>query len=188
MGYLKYKEKLYDPETGEEIYLDYAITISGLNQEQIRIFRETFRKNNKLNQSFIELINKTLEELGLQRSKSLEDIILQRKNRVIPDYTGPRDKENLESYLESNPREMEVDYIGGGNGWEIRGLYDPSTDTVYILKNQPSHEKRWVYAHERAHRRRHYTGESQNEALVDQEATAQLGYNPFPNRHYGRAA
>ena len=196
MPYLRYKGKAYSPETGEEITLDYYITGTGLTKEQKDVFNEILRRNFNLsgfNRSLIDLVNEVLEGFDVPQisKKSLENIIRIHKPAGTNAYYPRKnisDKWDLETFLESSKNEFEVDYLGGGNDWKILGMYDPSTDTVYVLRNLPSHIKTWVYAHERAHRRRHYSGESQNEVLVDQEATSSVGYNPFPNRHYGQAA
>jgi len=195
MGYIKYRGKAYDTENEKGINIDYYITIEGLNKEQtcvlFNLVKEKFNLDRK-NHSLIQLVNLILEELGsaLVNEKSLEGIV-QRQERKNPGYYRNRfdnGRGDLEEVLGTSVKEMEVDYLGGGNGWRILGIYDSSTDTVYVLRNLPSDVKRWVYAHERAHRRRHYSGESQNETLVDMEATANVGYNPFPSRHYGVAA
>ena len=193
---MTYKGKVYYQETGEKINIDYYITTTGLTKKQKQVFNDILTRNFNpvdLKRSLIDLINEILEELDIPQisRKSLENIIKIHKSAGTNTYYPRRNisnRESLETFLESSKNEIEVDYLGGGNDWKILGMYDPSTDTVYVLRNLPSHIKTWVYAHERAHRRRHYSGESQNETLVDQEASATVSYNPFPNRHYGRAA
>ena len=199
MDSITYKEKKYDNEKDKYKYLDYQIIIS-LNQEQKEIFNNGLIKNNsnfiRLNNSLAQLISHLMREreyregIGIKKSP-LERIIkiqdTRNTNRLdYLDYPGK--KLSKRPGIEQIGSELEVDYLGGGQGWQILWMYYPGTDTVYVLKNLPPHIKQWVYAHERAHRRRHYTGESQNEASVDMEATATLGYNPLPNRYYGRAA
>jgi len=73
-------------------------------------------------------------------------------------------------------------------GQNILGMYDPSTDTVYIKSGMDSLITAWVKEHEYAHRRRAHTGESQDEQLVDYEASAIIGFNPFGNRFYRNVA
>jgi len=88
---------------------------------------------------------------------------------------------NLETYLNDTSFgvEHEVDYLGEG----ILGMYNPRTDTVYILRSLPPDVKEFVRAHEHAHRRRAYAGESQNENAVDREAEQKVGFNPFGYRN-----
>jgi hypothetical protein len=91
-------------------------------------------------------------------------------------------KKSIEDYLAETNEErlVHVDYIGPG----IRGAFAPESDRPYLVKGQDSLKARWVKAHEFAHRRREYMGEPQDEFLVDMEATATVGYMPFPDRFY----
>ena len=100
-------------------------------------------------------------------------------------------KEELSDFLKRTERVIEVDYLHESFMGRVLGMFDPNSDTIYVLRNIPAHVKRFVLAHERAHRRRRAIGESQNEYLVDLEAAAEVGFDPlqrFNFTGYRRAA
>lgn len=86
------------------------------------------------------------------------------------------DSKSIEDYVASTNEDVtvEVPYIAPN----VLGTYDPVNDQVRIVQGLSPHLKEWVKAHEWAHRRRAYTGESQDERLVDAEASALVGYDP----------
>ena len=82
-----------------------------------------------------------------------------------------------EAYLQpENSEVIEVDYLGGGDGWQILGMYVPSEDKAYVLRHLDPKTKEYVKAHELSHRRRQYSGETQNERSVDAETEHKVGY------------
>ncbi len=189
MVYLSNKEDRYVTKTGEKISSGYDIFIAGSKKQRKQIKKQLERLSKDPN---LESLLEILQEIISQQQGSLDDLITQ-ENINIPYYGWshhPRrifssDKE-LESYLSTNENVIEIDNLGSGSSWRILGAYDPNTDTIYVLKNLNAREKAYVLAHERVHRRRHFSGESQDEYLVDQEASSRVGYDPF-NR-YRRAA
>ena len=97
----------------------------------------------------------------------------------------------LNEFLGKTERLIEVDYLPEFADGRVLGMYDPNNDTIYVLKNLRPDVKKFVMAHERAHRRRHFVGESQDEYMVDLEAMAEVGYDPlkrFSGGSYSRAA
>lgn len=69
----------------------------------------------------------------------------------------------------------EVDYLGPG----VLGMYIPETDSIYVVRSLTGPIRDFVIAHEKAHRRRAYAGESQNEEAVDAEARATTGISIY---------
>lgn len=130
-------------------------------------------------------IIKTLDDLVANTKNQRKDVWTQNESTyqrsLLEDYYINNNKKSLDTYLSNtqNSVEQEVDYLGEG----ILGMYDTRTDTVYILKSLSEDVKNFVRAHEHAHRRRAYSGESQNEAAVDKEAEMKVGYNPFGYRN-----
>jgi hypothetical protein len=88
---------------------------------------------------------------------------------------------NIESFLEktNEQRTIEVDFLGD----DILGMYDASTDTVYVLKGLETEKKSWVKEHEYAHRLMAYLGMPQSERTADAMATAKTGNNPYKYRN-----
>ena len=75
---------------------------------------------------------------------------------------------------------IEVDFLGPG----VKGMYIPSTDTIYLVKSLLANEKEFVKNHEETHRESAYTGRNQDEALTDILAQAKNGgANPIGARH-----
>ena len=158
---------------------DYGIFIAGSKKQrkQVKKQLERLSKNQDL-ESLLEIVQELLSE-----QPSLESLI----DIPIPYYRPikPRafsSEKELDSYLSTTENVIEIDSLGSGAGWKILGAYDPDTDTIYVLRHLSAREKSYVLAHERAHRRRHYSGESQDEYIVDQEARSRIGYDPF-NRY-----
>jgi Zn-dependent peptidase ImmA (M78 family) len=91
-------------------------------------------------------------------------------------------EETIDDHLREThgARTVEVDSLPGDDHAQVLGMYDPNTDTVYILKSLSPYVKRFVLEHEYVHRERHFKGQSQDEAIVDREAELRLGYNPLP--------
>jgi hypothetical protein len=122
-----------------------------------------------------------------------DDILSDLENIIISDNSRPA--KNLMIYSSITGIEQTVrdtnesrtifkEYLGQN----ILGMYDPSKDIVYIKSGLDPLITAWVKEHEYAHRRRAHTGETQDEELVDNEASARLGFNPFGNRFYRNAA
>lgn len=202
---LKYKGKTYDIDGKENS--TYLIN-NGMIIELERSQQETEKDNllRKLLSTYGPLYNpsaleKILRDLNPDTILSdLENILRNtRGSNTVNDYIPsrspiltyrPRFGSDLElnSHLEKTQNIIEVDYLWEGNGGRVLGMYDLLSDTIYVLRGLSPSIKRFVLAHEKAHRRRHFTGESQNERLVDLEAKAEVGYDPlqrFAGTNYG---
>lgn len=110
----------------------------------------------------------------------LEKIVLAEEPKIV------RRTKNIYSFNYQNKQKRvsdnedvtsEVEFIAGGEGWQVLGMYIPSEDKVYILKGLDPWVKEYVKQHEWEHRRRAYSGESQDERLVDMAAEKKLGYS-----------
>ena len=165
---------------GKNITEDYGIFIAGSKKQRKQIKRQLERLSKDPNlESLLEILKQIISE----QQDSLEELVAIDTPYYKP--TRPRvfsSNKELESYLSTNENVIEIDSLGSGLGWKILGAYDPNTDTIYVLKHLSAREKSYVLAHERVHRRRHYSGESQDEYMVDQEARSRIGYDPF-NRY-----
>ena len=188
MSYISFKGKKYDTETKKEVSTEIDVYIAGSKKNRKNINKQLQRLSKDPNlESLLEILRELLNE---KEAQNLEDLI-HNQNIFIPYYgsTPPRrifsSSQDSESYLSTTERILEVDALGGGNGWRVLGAYDPNTDTIYVLSSLSARDKAFVLAHEKAHRRRHYAGESQSEYQVDMEAASKVGYNSFPNRHIG---
>lgn len=171
----------------ESTYLDrkktpenYGIFIAGTKKQRKQIKKQLGQLSKNPN---LESLLEILQQLISEQESSLESLI----DIPIPYYRPikPRafsSNRELESYLSTHENIIEIDSLGSGLGWKILGAYDPNTDTIYVLKHLSAREKSYVLEHERVHRRRHYSGEAQDEYLVDQEARSRVGYDPF-NRY-----
>ncbi len=164
--------------------------------EETRIYASGYESEDKKESYiYITIVNEKgeLEEIRKERSeleKIIYDLIEEKKKRR-PTTTSEiarqgldyikKDSKTIEDYISSTNEDVtqEVDYLGPN----ILGMYDPVNDKVYVLKGLDPYLKEWVKAHEYAHRRRAYTGESQDERLVDAEASATVGYNALPGRN-----
>ena len=95
----------------------------------------------------------------------------------------------IDDYVKKSHEQVtkEVDDLPADEFSAVLGMYDPNTDTVYVLSGLAPHVKKFVLEHEYVHRERHFKGLSQDEASVDSEAQSRLGYNPIP-RTYRDAA
>ena len=169
---LKYSDR-------KNIIEDYGIFIAGSKKQRKQVKKQLERLSKSPD---LESLLKILQEL-ISEQPSLESLI----DIQIPYYRPIKPRvfssgKELESYLSTNENIVEIDSLGSGAGWKILGAYDPDTDTIYVLRHLSAREKSYVLAHERAHRRRHYSGESQDEYIVDQEARSRIGYDPF-NRY-----
>ncbi len=144
---------------------------------------------------YITIVNEKgeLEEIRKDRSELEETIdkLIEEKKKGRPTTTSEIARQGLD-YIKNDSKTIE-DYVSSTNeevteeredlGPNVLGMYDPVKDKVYILKGLDPYLKEWVKAHEYAHRRRAYTGESQDERLVDAEASANVGYNALPGRN-----
>ena len=151
-----------------------VLDLSALKQEDKKTLSDLLNPYGPLYQPSL------LEELIEQVSSELEQ-------KIIPLYGGssyrykPRfeTKKDLETFLRRTERVIEVDYLYEGHNGRVLGMYDGATDTIFILKNLNPEVKKFVKAHERAHRRRRFTGDPQDEYLVDLEARAEVGFDPL---------
>lgn len=98
--------------------------------------------------------------------------------------------QSLDDYLDKTENVIEVDYLGASQDSITLGMYDPVSDTIYVLRSLDPEKKLYVLRHEQEHRRRAYTGESQQEELVDKAVMSKYGYPHLPvqNAGYRRAA
>jgi len=89
-------------------------------------------------------------------------------------------KQDINDFLRktNDDRTVMVDGLGKG----ILGMYDASTDMVYVVKGLDASTTKWVKEHEYAHRLMNYLGIKQSEALADWIATQRTGHDPFKGR------
>lgn len=114
-----------------------------------------------------------LEEIIHQENNTQPYEQTQKEKLLLKGYYSTGNAKYLDDFLESteNKAVKEVDYLGPG----VLGMYIPSTDTIYVVRSLTGPIRDFVIAHEKAHRRRAYAGESQNEEAVDAEARAASG-------------
>lgn len=61
---------------------------------------------------------------------------------------------------------VEVDFLGAGPGWEIRGMFIPGNSRPYVLRNLPGPEKYRTKKHEFVHKDFYDSGIPQSESEV----------------------
>lgn len=132
----------------------------------------------------IDSLEKIVNQFDLQKTKTTRGHLYnlnksQNYQSLLEDYFVNNNKNSLEEFL--NKTESTVEIETGDLPPGVLGMYDLRTDTVYIKSGLSSELRDFVRAHEHAHRRRAYAGESQDEAQVDREAERKTGYSI--NRH-----
>jgi len=145
---------------------------------------ETYWDEDKKNGTIKLKKNTTPEELSLLekiiRHESNSPATYTKSQRVLlKGYYSTGNEKYLNDFLESTENEAvkEADFLPPG----ILGMYIPATDTIYIARSLTGPIRDFVIAHEKAHRRRAYAGESQNEEAVDAEARAASGIPVYRN-------
>lgn len=130
----------------------------------------------KVNSKTLSELEKIVKEIYVKKPIQ----ITENQKNYLRNTHYDEDFTSLDSFLKETEQtvEKEADYLGPG----VLGMYDLRTDTVYILKGLSPTLKEFIKAHEHAHRRRAYAGESQDEFEVDREAEIKTGIN------YKRAA
>ena len=114
-----------------------------------------------------------LEKIINENEKNNPNNYSYQEKYLLYNYYHTKQDEYLNKFLESteNKAVKEIDYLGPG----VLGMYIPSTDTIYVVRSLTGPIRDFVIAHKKAHRRRAYSGENQNEEAVDAEARASTG-------------
>jgi hypothetical protein len=159
---------------------------SGLEKTIKTIFQNTIKENSLENVLFPETRYKPeTPSININNLPNIEDLI----NTKSKEYENLRSSYKPDSYPATvdSRGDAEVIYVPGsslysetlpnGKKWEILGMYDPNTHTIYIARDQSDYKRKFVYYHEIAHSKGIY-----NESGADAYATEKAGYNPLPNR------
>ena len=195
------KESKADSTTKDDKNVDETLAIL------YREFRRIEKIRNRKNGNVIVIEHKGIQIL-ITQSLTLESLVKRDQRREnslegrintemidLPIQESYKDSEYKTKVIEFYPRVVdqksgaEVRYVQSSHlpqipGGKVLGMYNPSTNTIYIDDSLPAYIKEWVYYHEQYHAL-HGAGEQQ----ADNYATSVVGYNPF-NRfsQYSEAA
>ncbi|GIU69360.1 MAG: hypothetical protein KatS3mg002_0596 [Candidatus Woesearchaeota archaeon] len=143
-------------------------------EEKIDSSKTLFSHNlsNSHTLSNIIYINSVLNKSSFNKKTSNQEPIIKNILGSFTYYTS--------YYIPNNDYDVvEVDFLGAGIGWEIRGMFIPGNPKPFVLRNLPGPEKYRTKQHELIHKEFYDSGIPQSEYEVRRITSQKTNFNDY---------